>query len=247
MLELLQNRRTIRQYSEKEIPEALLRQLLLTACRASTTGNMQLFSIVVTREDAMKKRLSPAHFNQLSVVSAPIVLTFCADFNRFIKWCELNQATPGYDNFQSFFTAAIDALLVAEQFSVAAESQGLGICYLGTTTYNCDQIIDILQLPKFVVPITTLTVGYPKLLPKQVDRLPYDAVVHDERYHDYTAAQISSLYGYKENLAENKQYIEENGKQTLAQVFTDVRYTKENNEHFSKVLLDTIKRQGFQF
>ena len=220
MLELLQNRRTIRQYSEKEIPEALLRQLLLTACRASTTGNMQLYSIVVTREDAMKKRLSPAHFNQLSVVSAPIVLTFCADFNRFIKWCELNQATPGYDNFQSFFTAAIDALLVAEQFSVAAESQGLGICYLGTTTYNCDQIID---------------------------RLPYDAVVHDERYHDYTAAQISSLYGYKENLAENKQYIEENGKQTLAQVFTDVRYTKENNEHFSKVLLDTIKRQGFQF
>ena len=247
MLELLQNRRTIRQYSKKEIPDALFRELFWAACRASTTGNMQLYSVVVTREEAMKKKLAPAHFNQPSVVSAPIVLTFCADFNRFIKWCELNQAKPGYDNFQSFFTAAIDALLVAEQFSVAAESQGLGICYLGTTTYNCDQIIDILQLPRYVVPVTTLTVGYPELLPEQVDRLPYEAIVHEEVYHDYTDSQISSLYGYKDRLPENRQYIEENGKQTLAQVFTDVRYTKENNEHFSKILLDTIKKQGFQF
>ena len=172
MLDLLENRRTIRQYS--------------AACRASTTGNMQLYSIVVTRDNAMKRKLSPAHFNQPTVVSAPVVLTFCADFNRFIKWCELNDAKPGYDNFQSFFTAAIDALLVAEQFSVAAESQGLGVCYLGTTTYNCDKIIDVLQLPKYVVPVTTLTVGYPLVVPEQVDRLPYEAVVHNELYCDYT-------------------------------------------------------------
>ena len=228
MLDLLENRRTIRQYSEKEISETLLRRLLSAACRASTTGNMQLYSIVVTRDNAMKRKLSPAHFNQPTVVSAPVVLTFCADFNRFIKWCELNNAKPGYDNFQSFFTAAIDALLVAEQFSVAAESQGLGVCYLGTTTYNCDKIIDVLQLPKYVVPVTTLTVGYPLVVPEQVDRLPYEAVVHNE-------------------LDENKKYIEENQKESLAQVFTDIRYTKENNEHFSKVLLDTIKRQGFKF
>ncbi len=247
MLDLLQNRRTIRRYSEKEISETLLRRLLSVACRASTTGNMQLYSIVVTRDDAMKRKLSPAHFNQPSVISAPVLLTFCADFNRFIKWCEWNNAEPGYDNFQSFFTAAIDALLVAEQFSVAAESQGLGVCYLGTTAYNCDKIIDILRLPKYVVPVTTLTVGYPLVVPDQVDRLPYEAVVHSELYCDYDDGKISSLYGYKEDLPENRQYIKENGKETLAQVFTDVRYTKENNEHFSKVLLDTIKRQGFKF
>lgn len=247
MLESLQNRRTIRRYSEKEISETLLLELLTAACRVSTTGNMQLYSIVVTRDEEMKKKLSPAHFNQPSVMSAPVVLTICADFNRFIKWCELNDAKPGYDNFQSFFTAAIDALLAAEQFCVAAESQGLGICYLGTTTYNCDKIIDILQLPRYVVPVATLTVGYPAFIPAQVDRLPLEAVVHNELYKDYDNEHIASLYRNKEMLEENKQFVKENNKQTLAQVFTDVRYTKENNEHFSKVLLNTIKRQGFSF
>ena len=69
------------------------------------------------------------------VTEAPVLLTFCADFNRFNKWCLLNNAVPGYDNFLSFMTAAIDALLVAQTVCIAAEARGLGICYLGTTTY----------------------------------------------------------------------------------------------------------------
>lgn len=114
----------------------MLNELLEVAFRASTTGNMQLYSVIVTRDEENKKKLAPAHFNQPTVTTAPVVLTFCADFNRFIKWCELRKAQHGYDNFQSFYTATIDALLVAQQFCTAAELCGLGICYLGTTTYN---------------------------------------------------------------------------------------------------------------
>ena len=245
MIPLLKERRTIRQYLDKDIDNRLLNDLLETAFRAPTTGNMQVYRVVVTRDPANKEKLAPAHFNQPSVTQAPVVLTFCADFNRFNKWCEQNRAQPGYANFQSFVTAAIDALLVAQQFCTAAEVSGLGCCYLGTTTYNAPQIAEALQLPKFVIPITTLTVGYPANTPAQVDRLPLEAIVHQEQYRDYTPDTIARLYAEKESLPENKKFVAENNKETLAQVFTDIRYTRENNELFSKIFLDFIIKQGF--
>ncbi len=247
IIEDLKLRRTIRKYKNDQIPEKMLNELLEVAFRASTTGNMQLYSVIVTRDEENKKKLAPAHFNQPTVTTAPVVLTFCADFNRFIKWCELRKAQHGYDNFQSFYTATIDALLVAQQFCTAAELCGLGICYLGPTTYNAPMIIEALNLPKFVVPVTTVTVGYPAEIPAQVDRLPAEALIHDEQYKDYTSEDIDRIYAEKESLPESKKYITENNKETLAQVFTDVRYPKANNEHFSDIFLKIIREQGFQF
>ena len=245
MLSLLNNHRSVRKYTSQKIDNTLLNELLEAACRASTTGNMQLYSIVVTTDDEVKKQLSPCHFNQPAITQAPVVLTFCADFNRFEKWCRQSNATPGYDNFQSFFTAAIDALLVAQNFCIAAESKGLGICYFGTTTYLTQQIIDVLHLPKKVVPITTITVGYPDGEAARVDRLPLEAVVHENIYQDYSEETINKLYAVKESLPENLKFIAENNKETLAQVFTDIRYTKENNERFSELFLQAIKQQGY--
>ena len=245
MLETMKNRRTIRRYTEQAIPETLLNELLEVAARASNTGNMQLYSVVVTRDETMKERLAPAHFNQPMITTAPVVLTFCADANRFVKWAEQRKAVAGFDNFQTFIASTIDAMLFAQSFCTAAEEKGLGICYLGTTAYNADQIIKILDLPRLVVPIVTVTVGYPDGLPEQVERLPLEAVVHHETYADYTPAIIDELYRDKEALEVNKQFVRENQKETLAQVFTDVRYTKANNEHFSDVLLNVLKEQGF--
>ncbi len=247
MLDTLKNRRTIRKYSNRDISDELLNKLLEISFRAPTTGNMQVYSVVITRDTDNKKKLAPAHFNQPTVTQAPVVLTFCADFNRFIKWCRYRNANPGYENFQSFVTAALDAVIVTQQFNTAAEAVGLGCCYLGTTTYNAPQIVEILNLPRYVIPITTLTVGYPEDIPEQTERLPLDAIVHYETYSDYSKDDIDRLYLEKESDPANKQYIIENQKETLAQIFTDIRYTKENNEIYSKVLLDLIKKQGFEF
>ncbi|HET7733302.1 MAG TPA: NADPH-dependent oxidoreductase [Paludibacter sp.] len=245
MLDLLNQHRTIRKYTEQAIAPELLDQLLQTACRASNTGNMQAYSVVVTTDPDIKQQLSPAHFNQPMIKQAPVVLTFCADYNLFSKWCEQRQAEPGYDNFQSFMATAIDTLLVAQTFCIAAESFGLGICYLGTTTYNAQEIIEALKLPKLVVPVTTITVGYPADIPEQTDRLPLEAVVHRETYKDFTSADIDRIYAEKENSDFYKQFIAENKKETLPQVFTDVRYTKKNNEFFSEKFLEALKMQGF--
>ena len=246
MIECMKKRRTIRQYTDQEIPENLLNELLEIASRASNTGNMQLYSVIVTRDKAGKEKLAPAHFNQPMITSAPVVLTFCADANRFVKWAEQRKAQAGFDNLQMFIAATIDAMLFAEAFAEAAEERGLGLCYLGTTAYNADQIIRILSLPKLVVPIVTITLGYPaEPLPAQSERLPIEAIRHTEQYVDYTPASIDAFYKEKEELPVNQEFVRINHKETLAQVFTDLRYTKENNEHFSEVLLNVLKEQGF--
>ena len=244
-MDFIKNRRTIRKYKQKDVSSELLNELLEEAFRASTMGNMQLYSVVVTRSSEMKAKLAPAHFNQPMVKGAPVVLTFCADFNRFSKWCRFRQAEPGYDNPISFLNAASDALLVTQNFCTLAEAHGLGICYLGTTIYNPDQIIEILRLPKLVMPVATITVGYPDEMPMQTDRLPLDGILHEEVYVDYTEQDIDRIYAAKESLPENRKFVEENGKETLAQVFTDVRYKKADNEYMSEVLRRTLRLQGF--
>ena len=226
-------RRTIRQYSEKEVSEELLNRLMTEAARTQTMGNLQLYSIVVTRSNDMKRRLAPAHFNQPMVTQAPVVLTICADFNRTSQWARCRKAEPGYDNFLSFLNAATDALLYTQTLCNLMDEEGLGYCFLGTTVYMPQMIIDTLQLPQLVMPVATLTVGWPAEEPPLSDRLPLESFVHNETYHDYAPADIDTYYIYKEQLAENRHFVDINHKETLAQVFTDIRYTRKDNEAMS--------------
>ena len=241
----LLTRRTIRKYSNKAVSEELLNRLLNEAARTQTMGNLQLYSVVVTRSQEKKQQLAPAHFNQPMVTEAPVVLTICADFNRTSQWARCRKAEPGYDNFLSFQNAAIDALLYTQTLCNLMDEAGLGYCYLGTTVYMPQQIIDVLQLPQLTMPVATLTVGWPAEEPALSDRLSLESFVHQETYHDYSPQDIDTYYNNKEQLEENRHFVEINHKETLAQVFTDIRYTKKDNEAMSATLLETLKRQKF--
>jgi FMN reductase [NAD(P)H] len=241
----LLTRRTIRQYSLRDVAPELLNRLLTEASRTQTIGNLQLYSVVVTRRSDMKQRLAPVHFNQPMVIQAPVVLTICADFNRTSTWARCRKAEPGYDNFLSFINAATDALLYTQTLCNLMDEEGLGYCFLGTTVYQPQQIIDILELPKLVMPVATLTVGWPDEQPALSDRLPMESFVHEETYTDYLAKDIDTYYNPKEQLDENLNFVRINHKETLAQVFTDIRYTRHDNEAMSATLLDTLRRQGF--
>jgi nitroreductase len=245
MIDTLLNHRSIRKYKPDPIPVDLLNRILEAGTRASTTGNMQVYSMIVTTDSSLKKELAPSHFNQAMVTEAPVLITFCADFNRFNLWCRLRGAEPGYDNFLSFFTAAIDALLVAQNVSVAAEDAGLGICYLGTTTYMAAEIIRILELPGGVVPVTSITLGYPDESPGLTERLPEEAVIHWEKYRDYSEEAIHKHYQNKELITTNQDFVKENKQPSLAHVYTNVRYKREDNILFSKTLLKVLEDQGF--
>ena len=241
----IKNHRSIRKYKNKNIDDKSLNEILNAGIRASNTGNMQVYSIIVTRNEELKKQLWDVHFKQNMVLQAPVILTFCADINRFSKWCNFRDAEPRYDNFLWIYNATIDAILASQNVVLAAENKGLGICYLGTTTYMADKIVDILKLPKGVVPVTTITLGYPDENPELTDRLPLNGVIHKETYNDYTEDDINKIYEEKENLQETIDLIAENKTQNLAQIFTQKRYTKKDNVFFSNQFLELLKKQGF--
>ena len=244
-MKTINTRRSIRRYAKREVSEELLNRLLTEAMRTQTMGNLQFYSVVVTRSDEMKQRLAPAHFNQPMVTQAPVVLTFCADTRRMTAWADNRQASPGYDNLLSYQNAATDALLFCQTFCNLAEEEGLGCCFLGTTVYMPQMIIDTLQLPRLVMPVATITLGWPDEQPPLTDRLPLAAIIHNETYTDYTPESIDRFYAEKEALPENEEFVRINNKQTLAQVYTDCRYTKKDNEALSKGLMEALKAQGF--
>ena len=244
-MQTINTRRSIRRYQDKDVDNTLLTRLIKEDERTQTRGNMQPYSVVVTRSEELKAKLAPAHFNQPMVTGAPVVLTFCADYRRTTLWAEQRQATPGYDNPLSFVNAMTDALLFCQTFCNLAEEEGLGCCFLGTTVYQPQSTIDTLQLPELVFPVATITLGWPDENPPLSDRLPVSTIIHEETFHDYSVADIDKAYAYKEQLDENKEFVKINNKQTLAQVFTDCRYTKADCEAMSETLLEALRKQKF--
>lgn len=236
------SRRTIRKYSDRMVSDEMIEDMLLKASHAPTTGNMQLYSVIVSRTDEEKAQLAPAHFNQPQATGCSVMLTFCADLNRVTRWCEARNANPGFDNLQSLIAAILDTSMIAQQFNTIAEQNGLGICMLGTTTYNAASIAEKLNLPPLVIPIITLTVGYPAEAPDDPGRLPVEAILHKGKYHDYDKNAIDRLYAEKEAREDSQRFVAENNKETLAQVFTDVRYPQYNSEHFSDTLKQYLKQ-----
>jgi nitroreductase len=246
-MELLLNHRTVRQYLDKEIDDSILSSVLESGVRASNTGNMQLYSIIVTRSVKKKDLLAPLHFNQTMIREAPVVLTICYDINRFYKWCELNNTKTDFRNLLWLLTGCIDVSLLSQNVCIAAENSGLGICYLGTVLYNAPEICNVLGLPVGVIPITTITMGYPKQIPEQVDRLPFKSVIHFEEYNDYSEDDIVNCYAAKESLLSSQQFVAENKNENLAQVYSEVRYKSSDNLHFSRKLYQMLIDQGFKF
>lgn len=244
-MKTLFNHRSIRNFKPDAVDDETLNYILTAGTRASTIGTMQMYSMVVSTRADIKEQLSAAHFKQPMVNQAPVIITFCADSNRFSKWCKQRGGEPGYDNFLWYIFGATDALLASQNVALAAESKGLGICYLGTTNYMADTIIDILKLPLGVVPVTTLVIGYPNEQPDLTPRLPLDAVVHYETYSDFTPSQIDDLYAELETSEQTQNLLKINEKENLALVFTENRYKKADSMLFSNRYFEALKKQGF--
>ena len=251
--EQIQSHRSIRSYTSDPVPEELVGRLLETGIRASSSGNMQSYSVIVTRDRALRERLYEAHFQQNMVLEAPVLMTFCADFHRMREWLQISDAADNFDNYMSFMVAAIDAVLVAQNIALAAEAEGLGICYMGTTLASCRTIGELLKVPKNVIPVTSFVLGYPAEDPGLRDRLPLDGLVHQETYQAYTADRVAEIYHDREvagwqrymSFPDLKKRILESGVTNLAQVYTTVKYTRESHKRMSENLLAYLAEQDF--
>jgi nitroreductase len=253
VIETIHRHRSIRKYKQDPVPDDLLKNILEAGIRASSSGNMQAYSIIISRDRNLREQLFEPHMHQSMVLDAPVLLTFCADFHRMRRWLHLSGAPDSFDNFMSFMVAAIDAILVSQNVALAAESEGLGICYLGSTLANCDQIGEILNIPRGVVPVVGFTLGYPAQDPDPRDCLPLDGVLHDEVYQDYSDKRILEIYRDRERYGWDRymsyprlrKLIEEAGVENLAQIYSVVKYTRESHQRYSKKILEYLSVQDY--
>jgi nitroreductase len=253
MIELAKSHRSIRSYTNQEIDDDLLNDLLLAGLRSSSAGNMQTWSVIVTRDEGRKRRLYELHREQDFILEAPVLLTFCADVFRMREWIRVNNSKQSFDDFLGFLTGAVDAVIAAQTICLAAESVGLGICYLGTTWWAAREIINYLDLPQGVFPVTSVTVGYPAEDPALRDRLPLEVIVHQEKYQRLRDDEILAQHAARERNAWARYTANEELRKELADAgisrVTDFytskfKYSKELHREISEMLLETLPEQG---
>lgn len=249
----IKKHRSIRKYKPIPVTDELIHEILESGTRASSSGNMQAYSVIVTQSQNLKEKMLKAHFNQSMVLEAPVLLTFCADFHRMRKWLKLSKAPLNFDNLMSFLIATIDATLFSQNVALAAESRGLGICYMGTTLASCGEIAKILKCPDHVVPVVGFSLGYPDEDPQPRSRLPLEGLVHKEVYKDYTKTQIKKIYCKKERegfarfMSQEllKKKVLSSGSKNLAQIYTKIKYTRESHIEYSEIVTNCLKQKGF--
>src|SRR5262249_33705906 len=155
LLALLSRHRSIRRYRPDPIDAAWLDAICLKAIAgSSSSGNLNMVSIVRTQSEARRRRLWALHFEQDMVLQAPVLLTFCADTHRTRTWLAQRHARLNFGNFVSYHVAAFDAMILSQTVALALEAFGLGLCYLGTTVESMRPIGEFLELPDHVVPVT---------------------------------------------------------------------------------------------
>lgn len=253
MFELANSHRSIRSFTPQEIDDSLLEEILFTGLRSSSAGNMQTWSVIVTKDQANKEWLYKAHRKQSMILEAPVLLTFCADVFRMREWIRVNQSKQSFDDFLGFLTGTVDAVIAAQTIALAAESVGLGICYLGTTWWAADEIIKFFDLPPGVFPVTALVVGYPAEDPALRDRLPLEVMVHQEKYHRMSDDEIRITHAAREKAAWQRYTASETMRRKLADAgisrvtdfyTSEFKYSKELHRRISEMLLETLQEQN---
>jgi nitroreductase len=256
MSRLLRAHRSIRRFEDRPVDAALLDRVLVEALAgSSSSGNLNMISVVRTRDPGRKRRLYELHFEQPMVLQAPLVLTFCADSHRTRQWLAQRDARPGFADFISWHVAGYDAIILAQTTALALESHGLGICYMGTTLHSMGAIAEFLELPGNCLPVTSLVVGWPAEAPAPRDRLPPAAWIHDERYRRPAPEDIDAMFGERERRGweryramgpEVVQRMEELGITSLAQFYTStIKYDPDRFAEDSVALRALLEARGF--
>jgi FMN reductase (NADPH) len=181
-IDVISSHRSIRKYRDEAVPRQTIETLVSAAQRASTSSNLQLWSVVALLDPARRARMAELCNGQGHIIEAPVFLAWCADLNRMDHVCDLLGREQVTDYMENFLVGAIDAAIAAQTAAIAAESLGLGMCYIGAIRNLPAQVIELLELPRLVFPIVGMTVGWPATEPALRLRLPTEAVLSWETY-----------------------------------------------------------------
>jgi nitroreductase len=254
--QLLKTHRSIRTYKDRSVESALIDQVLEESFQgSSSSGNLNMVSVIKTFDSERKAHLCKLHFDQPMVLQAPLVLTFCADSFRTRQWLTQRGARLNFGNFISWHVAAFDAIILAQTTALALEDLGMGICYMGTTLHSMGEIAQYLECPDHCLPVTSMVVGWPAEEPAQRDRLPSAAWIHNERYQRPSVNDIDELFKEREVKGWNRyrsmgeemvQKMDQLGITSLAQYYTsDMKYAPQEFARDSAKLHALLEAKGF--
>jgi FMN reductase (NADPH) len=182
-IELIHQHGSVRKYKPDPVSPEMIETLISAGQCASTSSNLQMYSVVVTTSDDKRSRLMELCGNQNHIRQAPVFLAWCADLSRLERVCQLQGYQHEAGNMENLMQAVVDAALAMQNAALAAESQGLGFCYIGGIRNHPQEIIELFELPKLVFPVSGMTLGWPVKAPRIRPRLPLPAILHWESYN----------------------------------------------------------------
>lgn len=202
IIQALHARKSVRSFTDREIPEDVVQAILEASVRAPTAGNQQLYTILRITDPEKKHRLSISCDHQLFIETAKLVLVYCADCLKWYTAYKESGCEPRKPGAGDLLLAVGDALIAAQNAVIAAESFGVGSCYIGDITENIEEHREIFALPPLVFPAAMLVFGYPteqQLNRKKTDRADMKYIVFEDSYHPLTMDELEDMLSYHSN------------------------------------------------
>jgi FMN reductase (NADPH) len=183
IINLIHEHGSVRDYKPDPVPEDMINEIVAAAQRAATSSNLQTYSVVITTDPIKKQKLQEISGDQKHISQAPVFFTWCADFSRLKRACNHQGYSLEAGYVENFMVATVDAAIAMQNAALAAQSLGLGFCYIGSIRNQPQRVIDLFQLPKLVYPVAGMTMGWPVKPPRIRPRLPIGAILHWETYN----------------------------------------------------------------
>lgn len=200
VIDLLKSHRSIRKFTDQAIAPELLEELFLAGQGAATSSFLQGATIIRVTNKEARKEIATLAGNQAYVETAAEFMIFCADLKRAGNYCAAYNKPFEGDYTEHFIIATVDVALMAQSLVAAAESVGLGICYIGGIRNNPREVSSLLQLPRGVYPVFGLCLGYPDQNPEIKPRLPLSVIVKQDVYSE--SGDKEAIANYDERIRE---------------------------------------------
>lgn len=198
IIETILNHRSIRKFEDKPLSQEQIEKIIACAQSASTASYIQAYTIIGVTDKGKKEKLAELAGNQAYVAENSIFLVFCGDLHRLElagKMEELD-VTPSLESTEKFMVALIDAALAAQNAAIAAESMGLGLCYIGGIRNNLPEVQKLLKIPERVIPLFGVAIGYPAKMTDKKPRLPMSNIYHENEYKQNEEQFVAELTEY---------------------------------------------------
>ena len=239
---------SVRSYKSDLIDRETIETIVLAGQRAATSSNLQMYSVIVTQSLKEREILQKYCGNQRHITQAPVFLTWCADLSRLERICSARGYPHQSGYVENFLLAAVDAAVAAQNAGLAAESLGLGFCYIGALRNHPREVIKLLKLPKLVFPLFGMTIGRPAAPIKVRPRLPLDAVLHWDHYD--TTGEKDLWQEYDQEMIQTGIYGNRQVQPGKPMPDSEYGWTEHSARRASKVnrphLREVLQEQGFE-